>query len=233
MMRHPLTTLSLTPLGFVLPQWQERLKWNPSKTEIAHWVNHEQLILRIWDRYHRLSAPRPFPTQTIIHSIVPMLEDGKLLTHGDLEFDGLPYHTRNILVLSSTVQWFGTNVGWCFLTYRTPEENRYPREFEFKMKLDAARNRRILPLDIVSHIVASVSEVGVRREREGRHFRTKPYRYNDVLPQDRVVVDALMLWLGTDAGRAFIAAYVRRRDKFWNIVRMRRREAVLRQQLTT
>ncbi|MDD2657626.1 MAG: hypothetical protein PHD04_03135 [Candidatus Pacebacteria bacterium] len=216
--RHPLENPSLTPYGFVFPSWQERLKHKqpPNMT----WLNEENIMGRIWDRANRANAPKPLPAETILHDILPSLKTANRLASGDFMFNGLPYLTRDILVLSSFMQWFGTGVGRCFLESAVPSwdvpANGYIGEWEFLIKLKIEQ-QRWEPIANVVHVCTD--DCDKIRSLNGSCHRSSA----QIMPRDRAVVEGLLRWLGKQAGRAFIAEFQRRKKNAWNAARSRQK----------
>lgn len=128
------------------------------------------------------------------------------LTKGDFVFEGKPYLTRDIMTLSSAVQWFGTNVGGCFIDEPLAGKGpNYHRSREFTLKL-ARRNEdmfRSFP-DMYSFIVHRCTN---------RCKNSCVYNSRMVTDRDKAVVDALMRWLGTAHGRQYLNDYRLRRNK--------------------
>ena len=207
---HPLENPSLAPYGFVFPSRKKRLEYKPEANH--HWVNEEKVIVRLWDRRNRKNAPRPLPVQTIIHEILPSQEKANRIINGDLQFDGLPYLTRDILVLSSVVQWFGTNVGRCFIETDISRQSipgfHFEREFLIKFAQEMKQS------DLVAFLThtctphcETIRKLGFRNECW--------YDRNNVSLRDRAVVDGLMRWLGRKAGREFLAEFANRKQNAW------------------
>lgn len=217
-MRHPLVNPSLAPYGFVLPSWGQRLRY---ESENPHWVNTEEVIARFWDKRNRLNAPRPLPARTIIHDILPGLATANRITGGDFVFDGLPYLGRDILVLSSAMQWFGTSVGRCFLEDTWSFLPPHHPEREFLVKLEFEREKSHSPVDLAMHF----THVCNARCRHNGILSICSYDARDTTARDRALVGGLMRWLGRTAGREFIAAYKARKERVLEAARERSRKA--------
>lgn len=213
---HPLENPSLAPYGFVFPLRQKRLEYQPL---VEHWVNEEKLMARLWDRWNRSNAPRPLPVQTIIHDILPSLATANRLTAGDFLHDGLPYLSRDVLVLSSMLCWFGTNFGRSFLETdisRFGIPGYHPAR-EFRIKLA----RKMKKVDIVAHVThVCNARCGTVRSIVGDCY----HESGEVSVRDRAVVDGLMRWLASRAGRAFIAEFTRRKESAWEAARERHQQ---------
>ncbi len=141
------------------------------------------------------------------------------LIKGDFQFDGLPYLTRDILVLSSTVQWFGTNVGWCFIETDISRDPGFHPEREFLIKFAKEMERK--------DMVAFLTHVCTPRcfHEALSWFIGGCYVDGEtVFPRDRAVIDGLMRWLGRKAGRTFIADYTVRKENAWNAADNQRRQ---------
>lgn len=215
---HPLENPSLAPYGFVFPHWQERLEFKPKAD--PYWINEERIIARVWDRCNRANAPRPLPVEMIIHEILPGLASANRITDGDLWHNGLPYLTRDILVLSTVVQWFGTNVGRCFLETNISHHSipGFHSEREFLIKFAQEMQRKDMVV-FFTHVHTSLCDAV-------HSFRGGCYYGNDkVSSRDRIVIDGLMRWLGRKAGRTFIAEYSARKKNAWNTACERQKKA--------
>lgn len=209
---HPLENPSLAPYGFVFPLQRGRLDYRPQAN--ASWINEEKVMARLWDRCNRANAPRPLPVQTIVHEILPSQASASRITNGDFWYEGLPYLARDILVLSSTLQWFGTNGGRCFLetdVSRFSIPGFHPGR-EFRIKLARKMRKRDM-VAFWTHVCTPRCESGHRHCCDSRA----------VLPRDRAVVDGLMFWLDRNAGRAFLAEFALRKRNKWNAANERRR----------
>jgi len=224
--KHPLENPSLAPFGLAMPISQDRLKYT-SDNEI--WVNTEKLIARLWDKCNRTNAPRPLPVQTIVHEIMPGVARANRLTKGDFLFDGLPYLTRDITILSSVVQWFGTSCGRCFLEDPLVGCDPSHPEREFMEKF--AKQQKLWDhMDMVAffcHVCTPRCAADTRL-----YFLETPHYYSpsQVSVRDRAVVDGLMRWLGRKAGREFVARYIARREQALSNARERRLTAARKQQ---
>ncbi|MDP1707217.1 MAG: hypothetical protein Q8L30_01545 [bacterium] len=219
---HPLENPSLAPYGFTFPNRQKRLAYKPKNHKF--WVNEERLIARVWDRRHRADALKPLPIQTIIHDILPSLATANRITEGDFWFDGLPYLTRGILVLSSTVYWFGTNVGRCYLETDISGLSipGFHPEREFRIKFAQEMERKDM-VAFLTHVCTSRcggKVVTLQQVIAGRCY----FDSSAVSLRDRALIDGLMFWLGKKAGRAFIADYSARKANAWTAAYARQHE---------
>jgi hypothetical protein len=165
------------------------------------WVNAEVVIARFWDKRNRANESRPLPVQTIIHEILPGQKRINRLEKGNFVFEGLPYLTRDIMVLNSIVQWFGTSVGSNFLTEDISRWHPHHPEREFLVKFEVKNNQ---------------------------WFCWDPcvYDLDEVSERDRAVADGFMRWLGRHAGREFTAQYQTRLKRVWAAVDEKRRRAL-------
>lgn len=219
-MQHPLENPSLAPYGFVFPHYQTRLKYKPI-TDC--FINSEKIILKHWDKRNRAKALQPLPVQTIIHEILPAQASANRIIKGDFQYEDLPYLTRDILVLSSIIQWFGTNVGSCFLERLYSDISCKPSfhpEREFRMKLAKEMQRRDM-VAFWTHICTSRCDRVRSFPYDGCYYDS-----HEVSTRDRAVVDGLMRWLGRNAGRAFIAEYLTRIRNVRDASYKRQREAI-------
>lgn len=196
MQHHPLEDPSLAPFGFVSPHSRKRLRWKHP----GHLINPDLLPARFWESLHRASAPRPYPIETIVHEILPSMATANRFTNGDFDFGGLPYLSRDVLVLSTIVQWFGTSCGRDFLVHPSGDYQDnvfvlapYHSEREFVWKLEYERRRR--------EDVLAILLFGPEHDP------------GSVTRRDRALAEGLMRWLGKQAGRAFITELERRRQQ--------------------
>lgn len=216
--RHPLENPSLAPFGLATPAFQKRLEYTPTNDL---WIDAEKLLARLWDKRNRANVSRPLPVQTIIHEILPGLAQASRLTKGDFMFDSLPYLTRDIVILSSVVQWFGTNCGRCFLEEPIFGGVSHP-EREFLDKLAKENEHR----DMVAfwcHVCTP--QCNTNRSLfllDNRCF----YPSSSVSARDRAVVEGLMRWLGRVAGREFVVHYLARKKRMWDSARNRHIESL-------
>jgi hypothetical protein len=250
--RHPLENASLAPYGFVFSGRKERLEYLPQDN--PHWVNEERLIARLWDKVHRLNAPKPLPITTIVHKILPSFHSCDRLERGDFVFDGLPYLSRDILILSSTLQWFGTNVGRDFLTsdYLLNERIEQGRHEQYPVLLAEPpgshhSSREEPPLsyhpsrefilklwheehcqggrDMVPFFVHACTPTCRERADLLSPLPVCQIDKDHVRPRDRAVVHGLMFWLGTKDGRSFLGTLASKKERAWLAARSKFRTA--------
>lgn len=218
-MQHPLVNPSLAPYGFVFPASKERLEYKP--TNVSSWVNTEALIARLWAEVNRADAPKPLPVVTIIHEILPGQATANRLEDGDFEFDGLPFLSRDIALISSFIQWFGTSVGGAFLEGKLYSKEKVRSDHEFLAKYADQVKRQ----DILRHLVHTCTpkcQNGVISMFGNGH----DYRSTIVTDRDKAVVDGLMRWLGRTDGRAFIAKFLERNKRAWAVARKPMTDAI-------
>lgn len=197
---HPLENPSLAPFGFVTPLMRQRLEYEPSFS----WAfNHERLIGKLWTKANRLRAAHPLPIPTIVHEILPAQAKANQIRDGDFLFDGLPYVSRDVLVLSSIVQWLGTNIGRAFLSEdkTVSQSQSFHPEREFVLKLEH------YPRDLVAFWTHVCSKDCKRSNVISLGSEPHFFSSKKVSPRERALADGLMRWLGRPAGRAFIAEY--------------------------
>lgn len=210
-MQHPLVRPSLAPYGFAYPYQASRLKYR--STHDKHWVNPEHVMARVWAERHRIDAPRPWPIESIVHEVLPGMAKANGLSESDFEFGGMPYHSRDIAVLSTVIYWLGTNCGGAFLQPVRdwlPESRKLPplrpapkgpSEREFLEKFRKEMLRRDM---VVFWIHTCVP--GCRRAVSVL-FDPHCYDASEVRLRDYVLIEGLMRWLGRRAGREFIESY--------------------------
>lgn len=210
---HPLENPSLAPYGFAFPNRRKRLEYVP---EIGG-INAEKIIARMWDRRNRANAAKPLPIESIIHEILPSQATANRIAAGDFMHNGLPYLTRDILLISSTIQWLGTNCGNWFLEEDISRELGFHPEREFLMKCersDARRNQTEPSMALF--LTHSCTE----RCRNNPFMPFQSCHYdNPVSERDRAVINGLMRWLGKPPGRGFIAEYLQRRKNAFEAAR--------------
>ncbi len=220
MFKHPLENPSLAPYGLTTPLSYQRLQYKP--TTNPYWVNQEKLLAEMWDKCNRADAPRPLPVQTIIHEILPGQKRRNHLAQGNFVFEGKPYLTRDLMMLSSIVQWLGSNVGNCFLIRDISQKLGYSLEREFLTKY--AEDSKI------HDMVTFWCHICTPKCKEPTYFSLigeSNHRYNPrtVTDRDVAVVDGLLRWLGRPAGRGFLSRYEARRKRAWNMVDAQRQKA--------
>lgn len=204
--KHPLENPTLAPLGLRTKLSYDRLQYKPTS---KFWVFEERMIARFWEKRNRLGAPEPLPVAEIIHHILPAIAKEHRIKHGDFVFAGLPYLTRDLVTLSSTVQWFGTNVGRNFIdsTLTKPGGGYHPSQ-EFVVKLERENKHR--------DMYAFLSHRCTNRCWDPKRVRINVfdlciYDSRQVTKRDRAMIDGLMSWLGTDRGRTFLCDFRARR----------------------
>lgn len=199
--RHPLEDPSLAPFGFAFPLQQERITLEEPSG--IYWVNEERMIAQQWDEWNRLSSPWPRPIEMIIHHILPSIGKRYRITDSSFIFNGRPYNTRDILILSSTMTWLGTNCGKCFIDTDISREDvpgfHPAREFHLKL----AREAQIQRVDMYAVLCHSCKPTCNRRAR-WPHCHIDP---REVSERDRIIIDSLMRWLGRGEGRSFISIH--------------------------
>lgn len=199
--KHPLQNPSLAPLGLRSKLSYQRLHYKPS---VKFVVFEERMIACFWEKCNRADAVRPLPIEVIIHKILPGMARANRLTAGDFCFDGKPYLTRDLVVLSNAMQWFGTNVGRCFITepVRNPGKG-YHESKEFVVKLEKENKRH--------NLYAFLAHWCTTRCNSKKHFRlgldSCIYDHRQVSGRDKAVIDGLMRWLGTAHGRKYLADF--------------------------
>lgn len=195
-MQHPLTNPSLAPFGFVFPRYKERLD---HKQPDRFWVNPERAMAKFWQSLHFQDSETTLPIETIIHTILPSMGTRWKITKGDFTFRSLPYLSRDIAVISTCIYWFGTNVGNCFLTTSSFRKSiRHDHEF-----LEKLRD----PVQGVKDLVRMLTHV-CNKDCSETLVDTHVYKVDHTSPRDRALIEGVMRWLGTKAGRDFIASWL-------------------------
>jgi hypothetical protein len=211
-MNHPLENPSLTPIGFVFPLYNKRVFQKLGEG----FINGDYEAAFFWEKMNRLKSPAPLPAETIIHEIMPSIAKRGCTQFGDFEFSGRQYFSRDIMVLSTFMQWFGTNIGRSFIT-DAPFGFRcsHPlREFKEKFALENKRDKLI---------AGRIHSCDKHRCGPGAIGWVCDPDVSQVTDRDRLVVQSLMHWLGNRAGRDYMSAYNRRINR----LHKRRRESFL------
>jgi hypothetical protein len=195
-MQHPLVNASITPYGYAL--YPRRLEFEA----YPGYINPERIIAQHWEKRNRLQARGKQPIRQIIHETHPELTEETRVESDALVFDGLKYLERDILVLSTAIQWLGTNVGNSFLE-RKPF-GRYSGtwdSFEIKYKEECPRYD---PLRIWTH--KCNEKCCAPPMWSGINSHT--YDPRAITARDKKIAAALMSWLGSMQGQIFIEEYV-------------------------
>lgn len=192
-MQHPLENPSLTPYSFLFPFSYMRVR---QKLE-TNMINGDHEIVKFWAKQNRNNSQRPLPAKVILHDILPSLSSQVAAAKQSFTFDGLPYHNRDIALLSSMVRWFGTNIGNSFITSRyTNEKYKHPVK-EFVEKFNQLDNS-----DIILGMAIHSCTVKCKNNTIDHAINTSL-----ITDRDRLVVKALLIWLGKEQGRDFMNAY--------------------------
>lgn len=205
--KHPLENPTLAPLNLRTKLSWQRLQWVPT---IGFTVFEERMIARFWEKRNRLSAPRPLPAAEIIHTILPHKSRKNRIKTGDFIFGGLPYLTRDIVTLSSVVQWFGTNVGRCFIEEPLRRlESGYRQSEEFATKFRKMHEDR----DMYAFLAHRCTSVCNNPRIFRLAYESCIFDSQQISARDKAVVDGLMVWLGTEHGRQFFRDFHARRGE--------------------
>ncbi len=195
-MEHPLQNPSLTPVGFVFPFSRERLEYIPPPGR----VDGDRVSAEFWQEQHRMTSPQPLPVRTILHDILPSTYEEETVREYEVEFRGKWYAARDIMVLSSVVQWFGTSVGNSFLT-----ETSYPfdRYVTFAQKFAYEEKRSSIFVQLTHECTDACAKQGISSSFNPRNHHNKV----TIEGRDRKLIEALMLWFDTPGGIAYRKAY--------------------------
>ena len=221
--RHPLENPSLAPLGLRTQLSYRRLQWKPT---IQFTVFEERMIARFWDKHNRADAPRPLPVEAILHKILPSMAQSNRISKGDFVFEGKSYLTRDIVTLSSVMQWFGTNVGRCFIDRKVARQGRgYHESREFTIKLAEENKSWSRSCDMYTFLSHRCTGRCNNKKRLRFWLSNDPCVHDSrtVTERDKAVIDGLMRWLGTAHGRQYITEFRIRRDLAWKEAGERRR----------
>lgn len=195
-MDHPLVNPSLTPVGFVFPVSQRRLEFMLQ----PHEVDGDRVAAKFWELKNCARAEGLRPTEVIIHEVLPSMDSS--LDHEWYDFDfvfkGFRYLSRDILVLSTFMQWFGSNVGYSFLTEIPFDLEVHDTAQEFRLKLVHAEKKHPITAGLLCCTPRCIT---------ARGSWACVTNHGDVAKRDTAVVNALMTWLGMPQGRAYIEEY--------------------------
>jgi len=215
-MRHPLENPSLGDYTVAFTSSLKRRGYE-SKDD-AGYVNPERVIMRVWHKVNTAHAGRPLPVRTIIHEIMPGVARANLITKGNFVFEGDPYWTHDLMVLSAVVQWLATNVGSRFFSESISSRPNFHPEREFVMKfadMDVWRQRQMLAMWV--HECTDKCYTGSSLDPDYPHHLSLQL----VMPRDRALIDGFMRWLGRKEGREFMVSY---RAKFERARKVRREQ---------
>lgn len=211
-MKNPFATQSVAPAGFVFELYQKRLSYRPK--DKLHYINPEMLMAKYWEKLNRIDADHPLPMHTIIHSILPKLR--YRTKRGEFYFDKHRYIHRDICIVSSIMQWFATNVGNCFI-----ERTNYPYSIVKVEQRDYYQAKHVVEqrrYDMVPHWTHSCTPACYNKLRFNFWDSLHVFDYKSVTGRDRAVAKAVMLWLDTDAGNAFVKSWLIRRERAYDIL---------------
>lgn len=194
-MQHPLVNPSLTPFGFVLPNWKHRLEPLPKDM-----INGDREMSLLWAASNRLSEKNR-PAELLINEILPSVITVLPDFQTDFVFDGREYQSRDILVLSSFMAWLGTNVGQGFvkgsIVYGQP-----------------SMVKRYIAYDednsVTRHVLKNWSQ----------NLPLSPrWELPDITDRDRALVRSIMYWLNRKEGKAFMESFTDRCGRLYEVKR--------------
>lgn len=190
---YPLKNPSLTPIDLGFSNRKARIE----ATLGPYMVNGDYFAVLFWDQANRLNAERK-PAVEILQHILPSLS-GYIYHEGDISFDGAQYVSRDIMVLSSFMQWTGANIGRSFMS-ETSIGQKSGGVNEFLNKYQEFNKRgRLIGILIHEHTI----ECGHVSGGIGHCVSTPKL----ATVRDKLVMQALMMWLGTDSGRDYMNKY--------------------------
>lgn len=176
-MQHPLEDPSLTPFGFVLPNWKYRLA--PLAKDM---INGDREISLLWAAENRMSSESR-PAVMMIGEILPSIITTRQFSGGDFFFDGRLYYRRDILVLSSFIAWLGCNCGLAFLRGNSLSLKSMVKRF------DAYEARE----QIVYHVL-----------KRQPHYIERHVNLPDITKRDEALIRSIMYWLNRTEGKEFV-----------------------------
>jgi len=146
-----------------------------------------------WDKTSRLSVSVPRPAEVMMNTIMPIMPGYQIFEEGDIPLNDIQYMSRDILVLSSVIQWFGTGIGQNWITERpsTCKASRSSLEFVERFAIDGQK-----------FIYAAIHQC-LATCRPGYCDHTP----KQITKRDRLVVGAFMIWLGRVEGRDYMERY--------------------------
>jgi hypothetical protein len=204
---HPFQVVrSLAPAPFVLPNSLRR------QLERLSGINYESVMARYWEQLHLENMRGPRPIETIVHKILRRMKPAMRLERdgGDFIFRDRPYLTRDILVISTFVQWFATGCGRCFLedpfnrfNASTIPVHAYTRKLRYETE-----DRRPDLITIILHVCTSECPCMKPGFARGGFGGTCAFRAEHVSDRDLALVWALMKWLEGPAGLRFIKGWM-------------------------
>jgi hypothetical protein len=193
-MKHPLENLSLTPIGFVFPNQKKRIEEKLGQ----YMVNGDYYAALFWNNANKVYENTNQPAKVILQEILPYLSGYKHEAE-DFMFDGLQYISRDIMVLSACMQWTGTNNGRSFMT-ESPFGYDWNGFDEFVCKYTHENKNDELSRVLLHQCTEDCEDVAPGIE-------ACVYDGEQITSRDRLVIDSLMIWLGTDQGRMYMKEY--------------------------
>ncbi len=200
--KHPLENPSLAPFGLATPHYKIRMSQDLSG--IGTEINGAKELMLLWEYWNSSeSKHRPLPIASIIHYILPSLGKTERIVDGDFYFEELPYVTKDIIVISSIMCWFGTNVGRYFI--ESPPPANIGGELEFLEKYRIENKSWRYGSDMLHFWLHECTN----KCKQYRICLIEPEHHYDEKPTAReyALTEALMIWLGTKEGRSFFDEY--------------------------
>ncbi len=202
MQQHPLENPSLAPFGLIVPRYKMRI--SQDLTGIGTGVNREREIMLLWEQWNSpKSKHKPLPITYIVHYVLPSFGKAKRIVDGDFYFEGLPYVTRDIVVISSIMCWFGTNVGRFFIESPPPVNIGSELEFLEKYRIEN-KSWRYGP-DMLHFWLHECTELC--KQNKICVFEPKHCYGQKPTAREYALAEALMFWLGTKEARRFFEEY--------------------------
>ena len=153
----------------------------------AH-THNEHILGQVWDRSNYSNSSGLMPLRIILHDIVPWMHAQHRIQNGDLYLGGFPYWKHDVRFLSQMISWLGSVRGTEILY---PSSNAH----EPGIYLSRWRARRAVYEEELARLLATP-----KRKVHQRHK-------SQLSRRERMLVDALMYWLGSTTGRRFLRMY--------------------------
>lgn len=196
-MKHPLINPSLTPHGVGVGNTYRRTTW---KSDDRGRCNGDWCAAQCWQEANRLSCTNR-PTERIVHEIMPGMRKIGHTTDGDIFFDGKPYRSDDVLLLTTIATWLGTNCGTAMCNNPLSMQGvRVTKTTEFQVKWKVYERHRS-PGYLLRHLLHECRR-GVCGH-EGTHSCASLHR--SAAEREELVLQAFLFWLGTTHGREYMA----------------------------
>ena len=196
-MKHPLVNPSLTPHGFGVGNTYTRTTW---KSDDSGRYNGDWGAARFWQEANRLDVAYR-PAEHIVHEIMPSMRTIGRTHKGDFVFDGKPYLSQDLAVMTSAAVWIATNCGGAMLA--NPLCNvTYTKTNEFRV-----RWREYEKPQANGHLLRHLLHTCEKGKCGHGGFKPCPHFHKSATERESLVLDAFLFWLGTMQGREYLARF--------------------------